>query len=535
MRRRTIRLVLVALLACVCVLDVGAFSMPSPAHAVSITRLHTEGKDLTNDAGQIVYLRGAAVADLSWRTSFQGDITARIENLVALTEGKITAIRCAITWLPTYPVPRDVFDTPEVFDAAVDELMRACVANDLYFWTNFHGTDDPARIRELVADPRRLIDFHVHFVDRYADVPNFVGIEVWNEPWWPDGSQAELRGINERVYEAVHAADPTALVIVSGFGFWRIEPDYVARPLGPQAVYSWDSYFHDWAYDWYQLPYVAGDPVLGWTRMEANLIDDKRIDADLPVLNSELGWLPSDPPQAIRDYYTLMNAHGTHHVTWRDVGTLDNYGLTTYTSPPALTSYGQIWAQYLTGHPRPPPPTTPGARFGYPTLGGSVRGVDKIEGSTFTCPEPGTATSITVGVRSPSRSALRLRCAIYRHRDLRLVAVTEEATIPGLYAGWTTLAFPEPAPTLASDTAYLLVAFSESRDGTFLGVFYDVDAASPGFQQGYGATFPSFPEVLSPSSTSRRYSIYCTYTPAAPPTARLPSPSLCSYKTLRWL
>jgi hypothetical protein len=149
--------------------------------------------------------------------------------------------------------------------------------------------------------------------------------------------------------------------------------------------------------------------------------------------------------------------------------------------------------------------------FGYATLGGSNIGVNKIQGSVFTAPAAGVATNLTVGVRSSYGSALGLTGAIYRHSDLSLVAVTEEVAVPARYTGWVTLPFTTPQPELAADTAYILMAFSETIGGNFLAVYYDPGAADQGHQLGFGIPYPAYPATISPAHTSRRYSLYCNY------------------------
>jgi hypothetical protein len=308
-----------------------------------VTPLHTAGKLLKNAQNETVYLRGVALGDLSWRTTFQGNVETRIRRLLELTNGKVTAIRVAISHNPhTYGF---VLDDPDVFNPAVDELVRVCVKYGLYLFTNFHGTSIPELISEFKTDPTRFIDWHLHFIERYKAVPNFVGVELYNEPH--GYTQDELRVLVTQAYDAIRAANPEALVIVPSHPYAEVHDDWIANPLGPQAVYSWDSYYSKWAYAWYQKPYDDGDYALGKTRMEQHFIRDKHIDAELPIIATEYGFLPDDNLQACEDYYDTINFHNNSWVCWQWWQEPKNYGLATDHTYATLTPHGEILRDQL--------------------------------------------------------------------------------------------------------------------------------------------------------------------------------------------
>ncbi len=56
-----------------------------------LTRLHTDGTYLKNTYGDIIYLRGAAIAELSWNPSYEQNASAMlawIQQAVTWSDGK---------------------------------------------------------------------------------------------------------------------------------------------------------------------------------------------------------------------------------------------------------------------------------------------------------------------------------------------------------------------------------------------------------------------------------------------------------------
>jgi hypothetical protein len=136
---------------------------------MAVTKLTPDGKFLKNVAGDAVYLRGVALGDLTWRTTFQGTVGNRLDGVYALCPN-LTCVRVAIS---CYPDGVDKFNAPGDFDAAVDLVKTWCEANDVYFFTNFHGGNwSDAYMQALYAefvtsaDTSRLEAWHDHFVER---------------------------------------------------------------------------------------------------------------------------------------------------------------------------------------------------------------------------------------------------------------------------------------------------------------------------------------------------------------------------------
>ena len=146
--------------------------------------------------------------------------------------------------------------------------------------------------------------------------------------------------------------------------------------------------------------------------------------------------------------------------------------------------------------------------FGYETAGSVYNYFNNvIRGSFFTCPENGTADSITVYTRAYSSDYYgNMKCAIYKLSDLSLVGVTEEIYIDFVAAQWKTFNFPSPKPSLTA-TDYILVGWSS----TFMFAYYDTETSKGRYQS---LTYNSFPNPLNPTIADFKHSIYCTYTVA---------------------
>lgn len=152
------------------------------------------------------------------------------------------------------------------------------------------------------------------------------------------------------------------------------------------------------------------------------------------------------------------------------------------------------------------------ATFGNTTLyqtGSSI--MDFIWGAVFTCPENGTADSITCGLYI-SEAAHKVKCAIYKASDSSLVGVTEEKDLsPETPYHWETFNFSSPKPSLQANTDYVLVAWGEPETG--LVYFAGTDEAA-GAGRYDSETYNDYPDPASFTSHSWTRSIYCTYTPS---------------------
>jgi hypothetical protein len=174
--------------------------------------------------------------------------------------------------------------------------------------------------------------------------------------------------------------------------------------------------------------------------------------------------------------------------------------------------------------------------FGNTVAGTSSRNTENtIVGSIFTPTKDGEAQSITAYIRMTS-SSKNMKCAIYLHSNLSLVAQTEEKAVPVNPATWVTFNFLAPKPILKANTEYLLVAWSSSGSG-FSYLYYSSGATNQGHY--LGSTFEAnFPNPLpNPTHEARAYSIYCTFKQATEETAEVEfagTSNIESWTNLTW-
>lgn len=141
---------------------------------------------------------------------------------------------------------------------------------------------------------------------------------------------------------------------------------------------------------------------------------------------------------------------------------------------------------------------------------------NRVTGSWFTCPESGTAQSITVRTGFIFvETTCKLKCALYKKSDNSLVGVTEEITLPDAgIQDWFTCDFVEPKPVLEA-IDYWLVAWGSVVGGKSGAYFY---AMTP--EEGKGAyqsiAYNGLPNPWNPIIDDRKLNIYCNYTAVAP-------------------
>jgi hypothetical protein len=137
-----------------------------------------------------------------------------------------------------------------------------------------------------------------------------------------------------------------------------------------------------------------------------------------------------------------------------------------------------------------------------------------IVGSVFTPTKDGEAQSITIYVRV-TVSSKNMKCAIYLHSNLSLVAQTEERLVSvSTNPVWVTFNFNAPKPVLRANTEYLLVAWAQSGNG-WAYLYYTSGQQNQGHyvSSNYAGSFPN--PMPNPNHETRAYCIYCTFKSAA--------------------
>ena len=122
----------------------------------------------------------------------------------------------------------------------------------------------------------------------------------------------------------------------------------------------------------------------------------------------------------------------------------------------------------------------------------------------------GTLDNITVYLTQYGTDTPKIKCAIYLEADMSLVGETEEWTLTSDWDGWNTFLFSD-GPSIVADTSYVLAFWGND----FFKAYYDTDASADHYYE-LDVTYGAWPNPWNTaSSTTRKFSIYCTYTPSA--------------------
>ena len=151
--------------------------------------------------------------------------------------------------------------------------------------------------------------------------------------------------------------------------------------------------------------------------------------------------------------------------------------------------------------------------FGYTGEGTSSSGCGNyIIGRPPASPaSAGTADSITAFITTAGFS-LAGKCALYQASDNSFVAGTEAIPVSQSGYAWWIWNFAAPKPSITVQPYFIVIwggglEFRVAYDaGGAAGVYYDAEA------------YDGWPNPWVPAGNAARlYSIYCSYTPAAPP------------------
>lgn len=284
-------------------------------------QLQVLGKDLVDENGDVVQLKGVSSMWLNWE--YEG----YAENAEALLwmrdHWNVSVIRAAMGVEPSGAYLSD----PVTARTQVETIIDNAIAAGVYVLVDWHDHD-------AIAHQAQSVEFFSAIAEKYADVPNVL-YEPFNEPLRVDWS-TELKPYHEAVVSAIRASDPDN-VIVLGTPTWSQGVDAASRdPLdGVNLMYT--LHFYSCTHS-------------GALRSRAQVA----LNAGLALFVTEWGATHSDGGTdgllCLDEAETWLDFLETNHISWT-AWKLDNCaGDSTCLLTPTAPLNGGWTTEYLHGH-----------------------------------------------------------------------------------------------------------------------------------------------------------------------------------------
>ena len=340
-----------------------------------LTWLHTDGKYIKDQQGNIVFLRGAARLGMIWGWTGIHDETDADYRLMKNSGANVVRIGLNRfywgyqTWLNK-----------------LDQIIGWCETLGLRVVLSYDSKtqaaelwNDAIKINDIF-NPTDTINWLKTVATRYLNNPTVCAINIMNEPppytAWASAGYNQVQADDAwRAFalvaaQALHSVNPNLLIFVGNNQWCTILTQFINTPLPePNIVYAWNRYYGgDLGYQQYANDYRDGNFSVAKTEMEAFyrqvaldiLMPGAPPERGHPVILFEFGYVPTDPNWQVqaKDCYAIMNRYGVGYVQWvfhgeegaTPVGT--KWGMLTKDWS-ALNERGQVWKVSL---PTPTPP-----------------------------------------------------------------------------------------------------------------------------------------------------------------------------------
>jgi len=315
-------------------------------YTTNLTRLHTDGTSLKNEAEETIHLEGTSLDPSMIAQKYCAwDRTMHEELMVEHGVEVMRLFICYGWWTGEYteygfPIEADVYI------AGVDEIVANLTDNDIYVWICLEGSYSMQT--EWGTDPATWIAWAEEIAYRYESLPNMMGIELHNEPalsYW-SGNYYEHA---EEVAEAIHDVDSTLITLIeTGIHGWNnFDSNF---PIDePNTVYCHHMYYQ-WMSESLKSLYRDGDYEEGKAWLENYLLTQMYWvmdeDSGYVVFDTEFGVMQTDDfPAAnvfLQDYIDIMTNYTVHwaYFHW-DTGDEETYDMFK-DDWENLTSHGEV-------------------------------------------------------------------------------------------------------------------------------------------------------------------------------------------------
>jgi hypothetical protein len=358
--------------------SIQAFAL-TPKRRDSYYRLHTDGKWIKDNQGNIVILRGAAVFQRwMWAESWVnfdplGYVDENQEKYDLYASSGANFLRVQLNkWLWDNANP--------TYTRAIDTLLTWCKQRrimvvltfqtyDIYNYTSgaYVTWTKEQRVDYVVNGTMR--DFMSTLASRYKSQPNVIGFEIMPErprdTFWaayreitPEQARSEYRNGLISAIRAIHDVSSDYLVFVYPSSDDELGRFVFEAPISEPNVVYCEMRYVSWDKGWraYADAYYSGDP-RAYTLLEQeyqSLLFDV-VDQGYPVLLMETGTHGDLPALTtyLNDLHTMFKKHQVGICWW----TFEREPVFGYVvllqgrqdSKSTLTQFGLVWAQQMKG------------------------------------------------------------------------------------------------------------------------------------------------------------------------------------------
>lgn len=213
------------------------------------TGLHTEGKYIKDNSGNIVYLRGLQKVEMaddpdgSWMGNVYWDdenVRAELREMKSWGANTIRCIQAIENWKYDLNTPYSAISNREAVKrlATIAQEEGMYVVFTAYRVTNYFngGNQDPlpyppyqtsAGASSVIGSKQDFVDYWTSVASVLKDYPNVI-FEIWNEPNGDGNAMTEFFGVQQQVINAIRATGAQNIVMAQwDFGSW-VNLDYLS-------------------------------------------------------------------------------------------------------------------------------------------------------------------------------------------------------------------------------------------------------------------------------------------------------------------
>lgn len=295
----------------------------------TLSWLHTDGRWIKDESGNIIILRGTARGSLCW-TGWPPWGEHEVEadyDLLKQSGANIVRLCLNSKYYESFPG----------YVELIDQIIEWCKAKQIRVLLDLHTLTDPSAATERykwdsIHDPDWKdwwISWWTSLAQKYLNESTVSVFGLFNEPPWTlEGSKTEFvelwRNMVLECCQAIHAVNPNVLISVPAIEDSMYLQMWDGNPLSePNVIYAYHRYYH---YDiiYHRHPYVdayeTGDFETAKLLMEEyyNQSFFFMNNQNLPIWLEEYGALSDDPYylEQLGDLLDLMNKHEVGFCQW---------------------------------------------------------------------------------------------------------------------------------------------------------------------------------------------------------------------------